>query len=77
MTPKRFNTKFDRWLPFLLAVVMAFEVIRMNIAAMRAIEPEQAVFLIVTALGIIALAGSMLTGTRYAVFGRDPGSVRR
>ena len=34
-------------------------------------------FVIMTALAILALVGSMLTGPRHAVFGRDPGSVRR
>ena len=77
MTPKRSKTRVDRRLPFLLAAVMAFEVVLTHIAATRTNEPREAVFLIVVAVVIVALAGSMLTGTHYAVFGREPGSVRR
>ena len=31
----------------------------------------------VTAVVIVALMGSMQTGTRYTVIGRDPGNARR
>jgi hypothetical protein len=34
-------------------------------------------FVFMTALALVALVGAMLTGTHYAVFGRDPGCVRR
>ena len=69
MTPKRFNSKIDRWLLFLLAAVMVFEVVVMSLAATRANEPGEAFFLIATALAIVALIGSMLIGTHYTVTG--------
>lgn len=69
MTPKRFNSKIDRWLLFLLAAVMVFEVVVMSLAATRANEPGEALFLIATALAIVALIGSMLIGTHYTVTG--------
>jgi hypothetical protein len=77
MTPKRFKTQIDHWLPFLLAAVMAYEVAVMSIASTRADEPRAVLFLIVAALVIVALVGSMPTGIHHAVFGREPGSVRR
>ena len=77
MTPKRFKTKIDHWLPFLLAAAMAFEAVVMKIAGTWTGEQSEASFLIVTALAILALAGFMLIGICYAVFGREPGSVRR
>ena len=69
MTPKRFKSKIDRWLLFLLAAVMVFEVVVMSLAAARAQDPGQAMFLIGTALAIVALIGSMLIGTHYTVSG--------
>ena len=69
MTPKRFNSKIDRWLLFLLAAVIVFEVVVMSLAATRANEPGEALFLIATALAIVALIGSMLIGTHYTVTG--------
>jgi amino acid transporter len=77
MTPKRFKTKIDHWLPFLLAAAMAFEAVVMNIAGTWANQQREASFLIVTALAIVALVGFILIGICYAVFGREPGSVRR
>ena len=69
MTSKRFNSKIDRWLLFLLAAVMVFEVVVMSLAATRANGPGEALFLIATALAIVALIGSMLIGTHYTVTG--------
>lgn len=69
MAPKRFNSKIDRWLLFLLAAVMVFEVVVMSFAATRANGPGEALFLIATALAIVALIGSMLIGTHYTVTG--------
>jgi hypothetical protein len=69
MTPKRFKSKIDRWLLFLLAAVMVFEVVVMSLAAARAQDPGHAMFLAVTALAIVALIGSMLIGTHYTVTG--------
>lgn len=69
MTRKRFKSKIDRWLLFLLAAVMGFEVVVMSIAASQANGPEEALFLLVTALAVVALIASMLIGTHYTVSG--------
>ena len=67
MTPKRFKSKIDRWLLFLLIAVMVFEVAVMSIAATQASGPSEATALILTALALVALLGSMLIGTHYTV----------
>lgn len=69
MAPKRFKSKIDRWLLFLLIAVMVFEIVVMGIAATQAADPLEATFLIVTALAIVALIGSMLIATHYTVHG--------
>lgn len=69
MAPKRFKSKVDRWLLFLLIAVMVFEIVVMGIAATRAAAPLEATFLIMAALAIVALLGSMLIGTHYTVDG--------
>lgn len=69
MTKKRFKSKIDRWLLFLLVAVMVFEVIVMSIAAIQAGDPRAGVGLVVTALLIVALIGSLLIGTHYTVDG--------
>ncbi len=69
MTPKRFKSKIDRWLLYLLVAVMVFEVVIMGIAATRVNSPREATVLIVAALAIIVLIGSMLIGTHYTVAG--------
>jgi hypothetical protein len=73
MTPKRFKSKVDRWLLYLLIAVMVFEVIVMSIAAMQTADPRESTFLILAALAIVALLGSMLIGTHYTV---DGGTLR-
>ena len=73
MAPKRFKSKIDRWLLFLLVAVMIFEIIVMSIAATKAADPLEATFLILAALGIVALLGSMLLATHYTV---DGGTLR-
>jgi membrane protein YdbS with pleckstrin-like domain len=69
MTPKRFKSKIDRWLLFLLVMVMVFEVVVMGIVATRVNSPVEATVLILAALAIVALLGSMLVGTHYTVAG--------
>ena len=69
MTPKRFKSKIDRWLLYLLVVVIVFEVIIMGVVAMQVDSPGEATILIVAALAIVALIGSMLIGTHYTVEG--------
>ena len=69
MAPKRFKSKIDRWLLYLLIAVMVFEVVVMSAAATQADSPLEATFLIVAALVIVALLGSMLMGTHYTVDG--------
>jgi hypothetical protein len=69
MTPKRFKSKIDRWLLYLLIAVMVFEVVVMSIAATQAKHPGEAIAMIVAALAIVALLGSMLVGTHYTVDG--------
>jgi len=73
MAPKRFKSKIDRWLLFLLVAVMVFEIVVMSIAATQATDPLEATFLIMAALAIVALLGSMLLGTHYTV---DGGTLR-
>jgi hypothetical protein len=70
MARKRFKSKIDRWLLVLLVVIMVFEIVVMSIAALRTPDPRAALGLIVTALAIIALIGSLLIGTHYTVDGK-------
>jgi membrane protein YdbS with pleckstrin-like domain len=69
MTKKQFKSKIDRWLLILLVAVIVFEVIVMSIAALRTDDPGVALGLVVTALLIVALIGSLLIGTHYTVDG--------
>ena len=69
MATKRFKSKIDRWLLYLLIAVMIFEVVVMSIAATRVNSAGEATILIVAALAIVALIGSMLIGTHYTVEG--------
>ena len=69
MAPKRFKSKIDRWLLYLLIAVMVFEVVVMSAAATLADGPLEATVLIMAALLIVALLGSMLIGTHYTVDG--------
>lgn len=70
MAKKQFKSKIDRWLLFLLIAVMVFEVVVMSIAALQSGDPRAAAGLIITALLIVALIGSLLIGTHYTVEGR-------
>jgi hypothetical protein len=54
---------------YLLIAVMVFEVVVMSIAATQAKHPGEAIAMIVAALAIVALLGSMLVGTHYTVDG--------
>jgi membrane protein YdbS with pleckstrin-like domain len=69
MTPKRFKSKIDRWLLYLLVAVMVFEVVVMSIAATQVNTPREATVMILAALALVALIGSMLIGTHYTVAG--------
>jgi membrane protein YdbS with pleckstrin-like domain len=69
MTPKRFKSKIDRWLLYLLVAVMVFEVVVMSIAATQVDTPREATVMILAALALVALIGSMLIGTHYTVEG--------
>jgi membrane protein YdbS with pleckstrin-like domain len=69
MTPKRFKSKIDRWLLFLLVAIMVFEVVVMSIVATQVNSPREATIMIVAALAIVVLIGSMLVGTHYTVSG--------
>lgn len=69
MAPRRFKSKIDRWLLFLLIAIMVFEIVVMSIAATQAGDALEATFLIIAALAIVALIGSMLIGTYYSVAG--------
>jgi len=70
MARKRFKSKIDRWLLFLLVAIMVFEIVVMSIAAMQTRDPRLAVGLVVAALLIVALIGSLLIGTHYTVDGK-------
>ena len=54
MAPKRFKSKIDRWLLYLLIAVMVFEVVVMSAAATLADSPLEATVLIMAALLIVA-----------------------
>jgi hypothetical protein len=69
MARKRFKSKVDRWLLFLLVAIMVFEIVVMSIAAMQTGDARLAAGLIVAALLIVALIGSLLIGTHYTVDG--------
>lgn len=69
MSRKRFKSKIDRWLLLLLVVIMIFEVVVMSIAATQSDDPRAAAGLVITALLIVALIGSLLIGTHYTVEG--------
>lgn len=69
MASKRFKSKIDRWLLYLLIAVMIFEVVVMSIAATQVNSAGEATILIVAALAIVALIGSMLIGTHYTIEG--------
>ena len=69
MKRKRFRSKIDRWLLYLLIVVMVFEVVVLGIAATQAGEPIAALSIVATALLIVALIGSLLIRTHYTVSG--------
>jgi hypothetical protein len=69
MSRKRFKSKIDRWLLLLLVAIMVFEVVVMSVAAMQAGDPRAAAGLVLTALLIVALIGSLLIGTHYTVEG--------
>jgi hypothetical protein len=69
MAPKRFKSKIDRWLLYLLIAVMVFEVVVMSAAATQVDSPLEATILIIAALVIVGLLGSMLIGTHYTVDG--------
>ena len=69
MTTKRFKSKIDRWLLLLLVAIMVFEVVVMSIVATQVNSPREATVMIVAALAIVALIGSMLVGTHYTVSG--------
>lgn len=64
MASKRFKSKVDRWLLYLLIAVMVFEVVVMSVAATQADTALEA-----TTLVIVGLLGSMLIGTHYTVDG--------
>lgn len=69
MAPKRFKSKIDRWLLYLLIAVMIFEVVVMSAAATQADGPLEATVLVLAALVIVGLLGSMLIDTHYTVDG--------
>ena len=69
MTGKRFNSKIDRWLLYILIAVIVFEVVVLGIAATQAGDPIAALSIIVTALLIVVLIGSLLVRTHYTVTG--------
>jgi uncharacterized membrane protein YdbT with pleckstrin-like domain len=69
MTGKRFKSKIDRWLLYLLIAVMIFEVVVLGIAATQTGDPVAAVSIVAAALLIVALIGSLLMRTHYTVAG--------
>ena len=69
MARKRFNSKIDRWLLYLLVAVIVFEVVVLGAAASQVGDPWAAVGLLATALLLIALIGGCLLWTHYTVDG--------
>ena len=71
MARKRFNSKIDRWLLYLLVAVIVFEVAVMSLIATRVSQPAEAVGLMIAALLLVALIGSVLLRTHYTVDGNQ------
>ena len=71
MAAKRFNSKIDRWLLYLLVAVIIFEIVILGIAASQVGEPLAAVGLVLAALALVALIGSCLMRTHYTVHGNE------
>ena len=69
MNSKRFKSKTDRWLLYVLMAVMVFELVVLGIAATQATSPVAALSIAVAALLIVALIGSLLVRTHYTVSG--------
>ena len=69
MTPKRFKSKIDRRLLNLLLAVTVFEVVVISSTVTQAPRPLEVTFLIVAAIAIVALPGSMLIGAHYTMEG--------
>ena len=69
MTSRRFKSKIDRWLLYVLVAVMVFEVVVLGAAAAQTASPIAALSIAVTALLIVALIGSLLVRTHYTISG--------
>ena len=69
MARKRFNSKVDRWLLYLLVAVIVFEVAVMSFIATQVNRPGEAVGLLIAALLLVALIGSVLLRTHYTIDG--------
>ncbi len=69
MTSKRFKSKIDRWLLYLLIAVIVFEVVVLGVAATQAGSVVAALSIVAAALLIVALIGSLLVRTHYTVQG--------
>lgn len=69
MTSKRFKSKIDRWLLYLLIAVIVFEVVVLGVAATQAGSVVAALSIVAAALLIVALIGSLLVRTHYTVEG--------
>jgi membrane protein YdbS with pleckstrin-like domain len=67
MKSKRFKSKIDRWLLYMLIAVIIFEVIVMGIVATQAGSLVAALSIVAAALLIVVLIGSLLVRTHYTV----------
>ena len=71
MTARRFRSRVDRWLLYVLVAVIVFEVFVLGIAATKAESPLAALGILAAALGIVVLIGSVLMRTHYTVSGNN------
>ena len=71
MARKRFNSKIDRWLLYLLVAIIVFEVLVLGVAASQVGDPWAAVGMLATALLLIVLIGGCLLRTHYTIDGNE------
>jgi membrane protein YdbS with pleckstrin-like domain len=69
MKSKRFKSKIDRWLLYMLIAVIIFEVVVLGMAATQAGSLVAALSIVAAALLIVVLIGSLLVRTHYTIAG--------
>lgn len=70
MTPKRFRSKIDRWVLFVLAGVLVFQAAALGMVAYGSGGGRELVIIIFATLMVFALIGWLLVSTHYSVDSR-------